>query len=49
MTKQEAGYIERSQPAAQMCGQCVFFLRPDQCRFVEGPVSELGTCRYYSD
>ena len=49
MSKQEAGYFERDQPAAQMCGQCVFLIRPNDCRFVQGPISELGTCKYYSD
>jgi hypothetical protein len=49
MSKEEAGYFERDRPAAQMCGQCVFFIRPSDCRFVQGPISELGTCKYYSD
>jgi hypothetical protein len=49
MSKEEAGYLERREPAARMCGQCVFFIRPDDCRFVQGPISELGTCKYYSD
>jgi hypothetical protein len=49
MSKEEAGYFERGEPANQMCGQCVFFLRPNGCRIVEGTISELGTCKYYSD
>jgi hypothetical protein len=49
MTKKEAGYIERKKRAAQMCAQCLYFIDPDDCVIVQGPVSPLGYCKYYGD
>lgn len=47
-TKQQAGYIEKSGPSSQTCGTCHSFIDPDQCQIVEGPVSPLGWCDWYS-
>jgi hypothetical protein len=49
ISKADAGYLERDQPVDHMCAECVFFIRPDACKFVQGPISELGWCIYYSD
>ena len=48
-SKEAAGYIERDRPAAQECGSCHFFLDPDECIIVEGPVSPWGYCNFYED
>ena len=47
-TKEQAGYIEKSEPSAQDCGTCRSFIEPDDCVLVEGPVSPLGWCNWYS-
>jgi hypothetical protein len=49
MTKKEAGYIARDKPASQMCAQCLYFIDPNDCVMVEGPISPLGWCKYYGD
>jgi hypothetical protein len=48
-TKLQAGYLDRAQPELRLCGACVFFLAPDDCSIVEGPISPLGSCDYYGD
>jgi hypothetical protein len=48
-TKEQAGYLDRDEPAAHMCTQCVYFDGPTDCKVVESPISPLGTCDYYSD
>jgi hypothetical protein len=47
--KQLAGYIEKTPFASQTCVQCHFFIDPDDCEIVEGPVSPTGYCNYYAD
>jgi hypothetical protein len=49
MTKKQAGYIERKKSAAQMCVQCLYFIDPNDCVIVQGPVSPKGWCTYYGD
>jgi hypothetical protein len=49
MTRKEAGYIGRDKPATQMCAQCLYFIDPNDCVIVEGPISPLGWCNYYGD
>lgn len=46
LTQGEAGYEPRPRGVA-MCASCTLFIRPDQCRQVEGPVSPEGWCRLY--
>jgi hypothetical protein len=48
-SKKVAGYIDRDHPAAQMCVKCGFYLDPNDCVVVEGPVSPWGWCNYYED
>ena len=48
-SKQIAGYIEKTPYAAQTCVQCHFYIDPDDCEIVEGPVSPTGYCNYYAD
>jgi hypothetical protein len=45
-TKEQASY--QDPVTSQTCGQCTLFLGPDQCKVVEGPVSETGTCIYFA-
>ena len=46
-SKQVAGYVERSQHGPETCGMCHYFLDPDQCVIVEGPVNPaIGWCNY---
>ncbi|HWY62640.1 MAG TPA: hypothetical protein VNW15_12130 [Rhizomicrobium sp.] len=46
MTKEQAGYQD---PAGdQLCGQCTSFLPPDDCKIVQGPITEKGTCNYFT-
>jgi hypothetical protein len=49
MTKTQAGYIDRKTPAAQMCAQCLYYIDPDDCVIVQGPVRPTGWCTYYGD
>ena len=49
MSKKEAGYVLRTKASAQTCSQCIFFIAPNDCSIVQGPVSELGWCKYYGD
>lgn len=46
MTQEQAGYQENS--TTQPCMSCTLFLAPDQCKIVQGPVSESGTCTYFT-
>jgi hypothetical protein len=49
MSKKEAGYIEKAKSAAQICAQCLYFIDPNDCVIVQGPVSPHGWCTYYGD
>jgi hypothetical protein len=42
-SKQVAGYIDRGKRGPETCGFCHYFIDPDQCVIVEGPVSG-ATC-----
>lgn len=44
--KASAGYQDNAK--SQTCAECNQFLPPDQCKIVQGPVSENGTCIYFS-
>ena len=46
---QLAGYIEKTPYATQTCVSCHFFIDPDDCEIVEGPVNPTGYCNYYAD
>jgi len=48
-SKQLAGYIEKTPYATQTCVSCHFFIDPDDCEIVEGPVNPTGYCNYYTD
>ena len=48
-TKKQAGYIVRDKLATQMCAQCLYFIAPNDCVVVQGPISPLGWCNYYGD
>ena len=46
-SKQIAGYVDRGKRGPETCGMCHFFLDPDQCVLVEGPVNPAtGWCNY---
>ena len=45
-TKEQASYQDRVD--SQTCAQCTLFLPPDDCKVVQGPVSETGTCVYFT-
>jgi hypothetical protein len=49
MSKKQAGYITRNKYAAQTCAQCLYFISPNDCVIVQGPVSPNGWCTYYGD
>jgi hypothetical protein len=48
-TKLQAGYVDEAKPELRLCGACVFFLEPDDCSIVEGPINPMGSCDYYED
>ena len=48
-SKRLAGYIEKTEYAAQTCVSCHFFIDPDDCEIVQGPVDATGYCNYYAD
>ncbi len=46
-SKQVAGYVDRGRRGPETCGFCHYFIDPDQCVIVEGPVSAAtGWCNY---
>jgi hypothetical protein len=46
-SKQVAGYVDRGKRGPETCGFCHYFIDPDQCVIVEGPVSAAtGWCNY---
>jgi hypothetical protein len=49
MTKKQAGYIVRDKAATQICAQCTYFISPNDCVIVQGPISPQGWCTYYGD
>jgi hypothetical protein len=49
MTKKEAGYVLRSKTAGQKCAQCFYFIDPNDCVIVQGPIGPNGWCTYYGD
>ncbi len=49
MTKKQAGYILRQKSSTEICAQCIFFIAPNDCSIVRGPVSPHGWCKYYGD
>lgn len=48
-TQNQAGYLDHAQPELRLCGACNFFLNPDECQIVEGPINAYGSCDYYED
>ncbi len=48
-THNQAGYLDHAQPELRLCGACNFFLNPDECQIVEGPINAYGSCDYYED
>lgn len=46
-TRQQAGYQE--QAPIHSCAECAYFLPPDDCRVIQGPVSKTGTCIYFTN
>lgn len=49
MTKKQAGYIDRKKPGTLECSGCLYFIQPNDCVIVKGPVSPYGWCTYYGD
>jgi hypothetical protein len=49
MSKKQAGYVVRDKNATQTCAQCLYFIAPNDCVIVQGPVSPNGWCTYYGD
>ena len=49
VTKKQAGSILKGKNATQNCAQCLYFISPNDCVVVQGPVSPLGWCTYYGD
>src|SRR3954469_8778283 len=46
-SKQVAGYIDRGKRGPETCGLCHYFIDPDQCVIVDGPVNAAtGWCNY---
>ena len=45
-TQEAAGY--QDHVTSQTCSECTLFLPPDQCKVVQGPISEMGTCVYFT-
>jgi hypothetical protein len=45
-TKEQAGYQDAG--GAQPCSACTLFVPPTDCKVVQGPVSENGTCTYFT-
>jgi hypothetical protein len=45
-SKKVAGYVERGRGAPEACGMCHYFLDPNQCVIVEGPINPKGWCNY---
>jgi hypothetical protein len=42
-----AGYVDRGKRGPETCGFCHYFIDPDQCVIVEGPVNAAtGWCDY---
>lgn len=48
-SKKVAGYIVRKRAGTETCASCISFVYPNRCTLVEGPVSPLGWCTYYSN
>lgn len=49
MGKKQAGYVDRKKPATLECSGCIYFIQPNDCVIVKGPVSPYGWCTYYGD
>lgn len=49
MTKKQAGYVVRDKSATEICAQCIYFISPNDCVIVQGPISAQGWCTYYGD
>jgi len=46
-SKQVAGYVDHGKRGPETCGFCHYFIDPDQCVIVEGPVNAAsGWCNY---
>ena len=45
-SKKVSGYRDRDTGGPESCGMCHYFLDPDQCVIVEGPISPRGWCNY---
>ncbi len=45
-TKKVAGYVDKGRGPPEVCGMCHYFLDPDQCVLVEGPITPRGWCNY---
>jgi hypothetical protein len=45
-TKEQASYQE--PVTSKTCAECTLFLAPNDCKVVQGPVSETGTCIYFT-
>jgi hypothetical protein len=46
MTQEQAGYV--ASATSQTCANCTLFIPPEDCKVVQGPISEAGTCTYFT-
>jgi hypothetical protein len=45
-TQEQAHYEDHADSST--CAECSLYEPPDQCKVVQGPVSEMGTCLYFT-
>ena len=46
LTKEQASYLDSA--SQHTCAECTLFIPPKNCQIVQGPISETGTCIYFS-
>jgi hypothetical protein len=49
ISKKQAGYVLHGKNATQICAQCTYYVLPNDCLIVQGPISPEGWCTYYND
>jgi hypothetical protein len=45
-TQDQAHYEDHADSST--CADCSLYQPPDQCKVVQGPVNEMGTCLYFT-
>jgi hypothetical protein len=46
LTKEQASYLDNA--SQHTCAECTLFIPSKNCQVVQGPISETGTCIYFS-